>query len=365
VHDFIYQALADALAQSSVIDKPHVNQSAFHHADPAETVEPFETMTSAPETASSPEPISTPEQSGSPVPERVYQAIDNTPAYPGRSDYETKPRDRASSDASVREARVADSFKRTDWIESKPAPKPNSNKEQRHAEPAPSKQEVRAYHELLQTPDFEPQAEATPATVSSRDEPALPPVTALSKALAVVDEQFVLMSSDSGVALVALPRAEYYRTKGQLTPSEGALKAQPLLVPLSIKLEADLVQLAQDYQQDFAQLGIQLKARNDKALMVMGVPSPLRQQNLQNLIPDLLSYAQTRVTEEVATALLLSELIDWLALQVTTVKSHYTLSEAIQIIAELEQLRHGQLPLEDTKFVSAVDFSATIAKLKP
>ncbi|MGR5196419.1 DNA mismatch repair endonuclease MutL [Vibrio rotiferianus] len=365
VHDFIYQALADALAQSSVIDKPHVNQSAFHHADPAKTVEPFETMTSAPETASSPEPISTLEQSGSPVPERVYQAIDNTPAYPGRSDYETKPRDRASSDASVREARVADSFKRTDWIESKPAPKPNSNKEQRHAEPAPSKQEVRAYHELLQTPDFEPQAEATPAAVSSRDEPALPPVTALSKALAVVDEQFVLMSSDSGVALVALPRAEYYRTKGQLTPSEGALKAQPLLVPLSIKLEADLVQLAQDYQQDFAQLGIQLKARNDKALMVMGVPSPLRQQNLQNLIPDLLSYAQTRVTGEVATALLLSELIDWLALQVTTVKSHYTLSEAIQIIAELEQLRHGQLPLEDTKFVSAVDFSATIAKLKP
>ncbi|MGR5279474.1 DNA mismatch repair endonuclease MutL [Vibrio rotiferianus] len=365
VHDFIYQALADALAQSSVIDKPHVNESAFHHADPAEPIEPFETMTSALEAASSPEPVSKPEQTGSPVPERVYQAIDNTPAYPGRSDYEAKPRDRESSDASVREARAADSFKRTDWIESKPAPKPTSSKEQRHAEPAPSKQEVRAYHELLQTPDFEPQTESPKAPVSTSAEVALPPVTALSKALAVVDEQFVLMSSDSGVALVALPRAEFYRTKGQLTPSDGALKAQPLLVPLSVKLEPELVELARDYQQDFAQLGIQLKARNDKALMVMGVPSPLRQQNLQNLIPDLLSYAQTRVRGEVATVELLSELIDWLALQVTTVKSHYTLSEAIQIIAELEQLRHGQLPLEDTKFVSAVDFSATIAKLRP
>ncbi len=365
VHDFIYQALADALAQSSVIDKPHVNESAFHHADPAEPIEPFETMTSAPEAASSPEPVSKPEQTGLPVPERVYQAIDNTPAYPGRSDYEAKPRDRESSDASVREARAADSFKRTDWIESKPAPKPTSSKEQRHAEPAPSKQEVRAYHELLQTPDFEPQTEPPKAPVSTPAEVALPPVTALSKALAVVDEQFVLMSSDSGVALVALPRAEFYRTKGQLTPSDGALKAQPLLVPLSVKLEPELVELARDYQQDFAQLGIQLKARNDKALMVMGVPSPLRQQNLQNLIPDLLSYAQTRVRGEVATVELLSELIDWLALQVTTVKSHYTLSEAIQIIAELEQLRHGQLPLEDTKFVSAVDFSATIAKLRP
>ncbi|ASI95238.1 DNA mismatch repair endonuclease MutL [Vibrio rotiferianus] len=365
VHDFIYQALADALAQSSVIDKPHVNESAFHHADPAEPIEPFETMTSAPEAASSPEPVSKPEQTGSPVPERVYQAIDNTPAYPGRSDYEAKPRDRESSNASIRDARAADSFKRTDWIESKPAPKPTSSKEQRHAEPAPSKQEVRAYHELLQTPDFEPQTESPKAPVSTSAEVALPPVTALSKALAVVDEQFVLMSSDSGVALVALPRAEFYRTKGQLTPSDGALKAQPLLVPLSVKLEPELVELARDYQQDFAQLGIQLKARNDKALMVMGVPSPLRQQNLQNLIPDLLSYAQTRVRGEVATVELLSELIDWLALQVTTVKSHYTLSEAIQIIAELEQLRHGQLPLEDTKFVSAVDFSATIAKLRP
>ncbi|ARV73751.1 DNA mismatch repair endonuclease MutL [Vibrio campbellii] len=365
VHDFIYQALADALAQSSVIDKPHVNESAFHHADPAQPIEPFEAMTSAHEAASLPEPVSKPEQTGSPVPGRVYQAIDNTPAYPGRSDFETKLRDRASSDSSVREARPADSFRRTDWVESKPAPKPSSNREQRHAEPAPSKQEVRAYHELLQTPDFEPQKEALKASVSISAEAALPPVTALSKALAVVDEQYVLMSSDSGAALVALPRAEFYRTKGQLTPSDGALKAQPLLVPLSVKLEPELVELARDYQQDFAQLGIQLKARNDKALMVMSVPSPLRQQNLQNLIPDLLSYAQTRVRGEVATVQLLSELIDWLALQVTTVKSHYTLSEAIQIIAELEQLRHGQLPLEDTKFVSAVDFSATIAKLRP
>ncbi|NOI73417.1 DNA mismatch repair endonuclease MutL [Vibrio owensii] len=356
VHDFIYQALADALAQSSVIDKPHVNESAFYHADP---VESFEASTA------NQEPVSAPEPANSPVPEHVYQAIDNTPAYPGRSDYESKPRDRAPSDSSVREARPVDSFRRTDWVESKPAPKPSSNREQRHAEPAPSKQEVRAYHELLQTPDFEPKKEAPKASVSTSVEAALPPVTALSKALAVVDEQFVLMSSDSGVALVALPRAEFYRTKGQLTPSDGALKAQPLLVPLSVKLEPELVELARDYQQDFAQLGIQLKARNDKALMVMGVPSPLRQQNLQNLIPDLLSYAQTRVRGEVATVQLLSELIDWLALQVTTVKSHYTLSEAIQIIAELEQLRHGQLPLEDTKFVSAVDFSATIAKLRP
>ncbi|WP_253652317.1 MULTISPECIES: DNA mismatch repair endonuclease MutL [unclassified Vibrio] len=354
VHDFIYQALADALAQSAVIDKPQVNESAFHRVEPNESEEVEHSP--APETVQRP--------TSSPVPERVYQAIESAPAYPGRSDYEVKPRDRSPRDTSVREARVADSFKRTDWVESKPAPKPSHSKE-RHVEPAPTKQEVRAYHELLKTPEFESQPVTPIVPQKATSHASLPSINALGKALVMVDEQFVLMSSDSGAALVSLPRAEFYRVKGQLTPSDGALKAQPLLVPLSIKLEAELVKLAQDYQQDLALLGIQLKARNEQALMVMGVPAPLRQQNLQNLVPDLLSYAQSRVKEGIATAQMLSELIDWLALQVTTVKSHYTFSEAIQIIAELEQLRDGQLPLEDTKFVSAVDFSATIAKLKP
>ncbi|MBS9980874.1 DNA mismatch repair endonuclease MutL [Vibrio alginolyticus] len=354
VHDFIYQALTDALSQSAVIDKPQVNESAFHRVEPTESEE----------IEHSPEPEKVQEPASSPVPERVYQAIESTPAYPGRSDYEVKPRNSGPSETSVREARVVESFKRNDWVESKPAPKPSHSKE-RHVEPAPTKQEVRAYHELLKTPEFEAQAVTpiAPQTITSHT--SMPSITALGKALMVVDEQFVLMGSDSGAALVSLPRAEFYRVKGQLTPSDGALKAQPLLVPLSIKLEAELVRLTQDYQQDLALLGIQLKARNEHALMVMGVPAPLRQQNLQNLVPDLLSYAQSCVNEGIAAAQMLSELIDWLALQVTTVKSHYTFSEAIQIIAELEQLRHGQLPLEDTKFVSAVDFSATIAKLKP
>ena len=354
VHDFIYQALTDALAQSAVIDKPQVNESAFHRVEPTESEE----------IEHSPEPEKVQEPASSPVPERVYQAIESTPAYPGRSDYEVKPRNSGPSETSVREARVVESFKRNDWVESKPAPKPNHSKE-RHVEPAPSKQEVRAYHELLKTPEFESQSVTPIVPQKATSHASLPSINALGKALVMVDEQFVLMSSDSGAALVSLPRAEFYRVKGQLSPSDGALKAQPLLVPLSIKLEAELVRLAQDYQQDLALLGIQLKARNEHALMVMGVPAPLRQQNLQNLVPDLLSYAQSCVNEGIAAAQMLSELIDWLALQVTTVKSHYTFSEAIQIIAELEQLRHGQLPLEDTKFVSAVDFSATIAKLKP
>ncbi len=102
--------------------------------------------------------------------------------------------------------------------------------------------------------------------------------------------------------------------------------------------------------------------RNEKALMVMGVPAPLRQQNLQLLIPDLLSYAASQAQKE-ELAQNDTTMAQWLALRVAKVKSHYTLSEAIQIISELEQLWQEKLPLQDSQLVTSVDFSATIAQL--
>lgn len=109
-------------------------------------------------------------------------------------------------------------------------------------------------------------------------------------------------------------------------------------------------------------LGIELKERHGSSIMVMGVPQPLRQQNLQNLIPDLLSYVSANFTadDEPITVDLVA---DWLAEHITVVKSDYTLSEAIQMISELEQLWQGQLPLHDASFVRPVDFSTTIAAL--
>ncbi len=94
----------------------------------------------------------------------------------------------------------------------------------------------------------------------------------------------------------------------------------------------------------------------------MGVPQPLRQQNLQQLIPDLLSYAALYTDQAKSEANLIQlALSKWLADQVISVKSDYTLSEAIQIIAEVEMLWQGTLPLHDPQFVRPMDFSATIA----
>ncbi|ELK8589727.1 DNA mismatch repair endonuclease MutL [Vibrio vulnificus] len=347
VHDFIYQALASALAQSDSIEQPQINESAFHYqAEP-------EVAPQGSFTAESNE-----------VPQAVYHAIEKAPAYPRKAGQEQQlqpvaPLESSFSSEQGREVSPAPHNERNAWMESRSPARhtTSSNQSERYGEPAPSKQQVKAYAELLHTPDFPSQnVECDPSP------PITSPVQELGKAVSVVAQRYLLTTTKAGCQLISLARAEFYRTLGQLNGDKAPLKSQPLLVPLSLKLEKGLVHAAQEHQDRFARMGILFKMRNEKALMVMGVPAPLRQQNLQLLIPDLLSYAASQAQKE-ELAQNDTAMAQWLALHVAKVKSHYTLSEAIQIISELEQLWQEKLPLQDAQLVTSVDFSATIAQL--
>ncbi|MFM2591108.1 DNA mismatch repair endonuclease MutL [Vibrio sp. TBV020] len=333
VHDFIYQALSDALAQSFHIDQPEQTASAFH----------IEPQQADPETQTQLEPVPT-----SQVSQQEYQAIESVPSYPGKVDYQ-------ESRDNLRESRP-----RSEWNESRPASKPKVT--ERYSEPAPSKQEVKAYQELLKTPDCAPIRSAQATEPQQTEQVAVSAVESLGKALHVVQGRYLVMGDKSGTCLVSLAKAEWLRVNGQLATHQGSLKSQPLLVPLSLKLDEELLTTANKLEPVLKVFGIELKTRGNKALMIMGVPQPLRQQNLQQLLPDLLSYAASYI----ATSQPLDhrQLANWLSDQITQVKSDYTLSEAIQIIADIEQLWQGKLPLEDPAFVRPVDFSATIAALE-
>jgi len=333
VHDFIYQALSDALAQSSHIDQPEQTASAFH----------IELQQADPETQTQLEPVPTPQ-----VSQQEYQAIESVPSYPGKVDYQ-------ESRDNLRESRP-----RSEWNESRPASKPKVT--ERYSEPAPSKQEVKAYQELLKTPDCAPIQSAQATEPQQTEQVAVSVVESLGKALHVVQGRYLVMGDKSGTCLVSLAKAEWLRVNGQLATHQGSLKSQPLLVPLSLKLDEELLTTANKLEPVLKVFGIELKTRGNKALMIMGVPQPLRQQNLQQLLPDLLSYAASYI----ATSQPLDhcQLANWLSDQITQVKSDYTLSEAIQIIADIEQLWQGKLPLENPAFVRPVDFSATIAALE-
>ncbi|MBL4284900.1 DNA mismatch repair endonuclease MutL [Vibrio fluvialis] len=328
VHDFIYQALSSALAESQHIDAPAHNESAFHYHDEPE-------LTSA-------------------VPERVIQAVESTPAYPGRSDYER-------SECELSRDQVREAPKHSDWVES---PKAKGKPvQERVSAPSPTQAEVRAYQALMHTPELPATPKQEPATVVAKQATAdIFTVQQLGKAVAVVRGRYLLMNAPQGCVLLSLSQAAWLKVRGQLNGQQGALKSQPLLVPLSLKMSVQEAQALDHYQPLLTQLGLELKPRNPGSLMVMGVPQPLRQQNLQILIPDLLSYASLNF-EQADKPLDLNSLADWLSDRVVSTKADYTLSEAIQLIAEIEQMWQGNLPLHDERFVRPVDFSATIAAL--
>ncbi|MEZ9682377.1 DNA mismatch repair endonuclease MutL [Vibrio splendidus] len=429
VHDFIYQALSDGLAQSKQIDAAPIKQSAFHQSEVIHHQQDS-SNSGIGEVASFSEPESTmPSRSDqTQVSDSERHAIEQTPAYPRKAEseraydqpqhsvndggqYYGSTANRGSSPSrgsstnldsstNINSANTGSSARETsftgsprqEWIESRPEPKKEKEQHQHHGEPAPSKREVKAYKELLKTPDFDGQVvvpsslqehvapvetkdnienienkEAKPGQQNPVHSKPRAPVTDLGKAVSVVERQYLVMGNKNGSVLVSLAKAELLRVIGQLDTREGALKSQPLLVPLSIKLGSELVEVAKALSQTLALLGIELKARNSEAVMVMGVPSPLRQQNLQILIPDLLSYAASlnaQIVDNHAANVfndMLPSLVNWIGIQTAQVKSDYTLSEAVQLVGELEQLWHGLLPLDDPEFVNPIDFSATIA----
>lgn len=318
VHDFIYQALADSLAQSAYVDEPKSTKSAYH--------------------------IASDEQKNN----QIMEAVENIPAYPGRNDYQANV---------VQQAKQAKPINH--WVE--PTSPDNSVKvkrgiDNRQIESIPSKKELVAYKNLLSTSGYADSkvVQEKPEPLSQSSEEVK--VTSVGKALSVVEQQYLLAQSDIGEVLISLAKAEWYRILGQLQAEKYQLTVQPLLVPLSIKLAKQDLITCEKHRELLSKFAIQLKEKNSTSIMVMGVPQPLRQQNLQQVIPDLLSYLVDQ-----GDAVDFSTISFWLADHITQIKSSYTLSEGIQLVSELEQLWEGALPLSDMTFVQTVKFSPTIA----
>lgn len=348
VHDFIYQALSSALAESQHIDAPSINEGAFHSPDELNHTQDIQ------------EPVKRSEEAA----ERARQAVDNSPAYPRKASSERSysPQNDAYQ--------VRENAQRSEWMVSDRAK--SKSPQERVVSKSPSKAEVYAYQELMKTPEHTEKSATAPInnldnhelekTGSSQSslEPVL--IEQLGKAISIVQERYLLMNSPSGCVLVSLHKAEWFKVLGQLNVEQGALKSQPLLVPLSLKISSQEVSALEHYQAVFARFGIEFQRRSAQSVMLMGVPQPLRQQNLQNLVQDLLSYAASNLAQA-ESELDTQVLAQWLSDHVTVNKSSYTLSEAIQLIAELEQLWQGKLPLHDAHFVKPVDFTATIQAL--
>ncbi|MCL9783846.1 DNA mismatch repair endonuclease MutL [Vibrio sp. S4M6] len=358
VHDFIYQALSDALAQSQAINSKEVLS-----ADAKEPVVsdaaylPDNAIHGATETG---------------LNDAYHQSsrVETTPVAKGNLD-------QYSSSSSYKQSHhVREPVARNAW---QSGPSSSSNRKPRpdsYQNSGVSKKQLEVYSELLSTPDTAvengrqpslPAGKELQSSQAGEQEPAGKKqnshvtITQLGKAIAIVEGQYLLMSDKAHVVLVALNRAEWLKNLRQLDLHQGSLLAQPLLVPLSLSLDKDVVKVVADYQDLLAQFGLQFRRRNDSTIMVMAVPQPLRQKNLQQLIPQLLSFISSHDSQVESVSA--HSLQNWICNEISQPNNDYTLSEAIQLIAELEQLWQDALPLDDAQLVTPADFSSSISTL--
>ncbi|MFA0442588.1 DNA mismatch repair protein MutL [Vibrio sp. 10N.286.49.C2] len=375
VHDFIYQALSDALVQAKSIEAPQASSAGFSQAEALD--KPLSQQKTCDDQALVAGPGIINNENANPVEPSVIDAVESIPAYPGRNDYQPRdttqsrdatscqetPSPRSMEDGLRADHQIAERSPANYWSPETSSVKKSSDPSQRNASQRvmtkpPSLAEAQVYQDLLQTPHLSSE------TVAKSDEllPDIPStldinIEQIGKAMSVVGERYVLVKAVPICALVSLQRAEFYKLYAQLNPTTGRLMMQPLLVPLSLKVSDEQRVQAESQADLLLNFGIDIKVRNKQTIMVMGVPSPLRQQNLQLLIDEMLSYLTTLEQHDLSQ----SRLSLWLTKQVLQVKSCYTLSESVQLLSNLEQLYDGKLPLSDTKFVRPVDFTATIA----
>lgn len=389
VHDFIYQTLQSALQQGAMVDDAHQYQApvrASAHAHAEVTADPIDrashTIAAMPDypNKAAAESWLTPHDlpavvttsSSSTVVDPALEAHDektllvNSVSKDAQQSYSQKSSSRLSPQSTPSERQSRSTM--AQYSNASP---------RHHGESGPSAAEVNVYQQLIATADKKEVTPSSQIAEPRREWPlanysvaVIKPIkrssgndAGLGKALAIVEEQFLLLSQHHDVVLLHLPIAEHLRYVGQfqLAKREG-LKPQPLLIPLAVPVEEELIHCAEQHGHLLKQLGIQLKPKGRSSIIILSVCMPLRQQNLQQLIPNLLTYLHSVSDDPDAQGW--DNLLFWLAKQCYTPVVTYTLSQAIQLITELEQLWGEQVMTFKTQLIRPVDMLAAIEAFK-
>ena len=138
-----------------------------------------------------------------------------------------------------------------------------------------------------------PGAPAAPA-------PAEGEVPPLGYALAQLHGVYILAENAAGLILVdmhaAHERITYERFKRAW--ERDGIRAQPLLVPVSVAVSPREAELAEEHQETFARLGMEVARLGAETLVVRALPALLRECDAERLLRDLLSELAVHGTSE-------------------------------------------------------------------
>ncbi|TAI99605.1 DNA mismatch repair endonuclease MutL [Pectobacterium versatile] len=182
------------------------------------------------------------------------------------------------------------------------------------------------------------------------------------RVLTVYPPCYALLEYHKGLAMLSLSVAERYLKAVQLTPSEEGLRAQPLLIPQRLTLSKSELNVLSAHHALLARFGIEVVVESQRATL-RAVPLPLRQQNLQNLISELIGYLadyQTVETQQVEPG----ELASWMATRLQSEQESWSHSQAIQLLADVERLCPQLAKTPPSELLSMMDIQDAIKALK-
>jgi len=259
------------------------------------------------------------------------------------------------------------------WLAAKPAPfvrldasclarwltprRPTAHKGD-HAAPGYQKQQGALYQQLLDTPPLAEADNASKHALPIKD-PADGGESAQSfgRVLSVIKPDIALVERNGHFAVLALAVADRWLRLAQLQPGDEKLRAQPLLIPVRLKLEATERQTLSHWQDLLETVGMTF-AIDAQFVTVRAVPLPLRQQNLQNLIPELIGYLAQQEKETAET------IARWLAGRLTCSHTEWGIAQAITTLADLERLCPKLIKNPPPGLLQYIDLQSAISALK-
>ncbi len=219
------------------------------------------------------------------------------------------------------------------------------------------RREGEIYRRLLDTAAADDKRLNSAEVLADKTPPVADDVQSFGKVLTIYPPCYALVEFRHRLALISLPFAERGLRQKQLTPGGEILKAQPLLIPLRLTLKDNEARAFGQYQAMLAEMAIAIQVNHRQAIL-NAVPLPLRQQNLQNLIPELLGYLSHH------DSLSHDDIAAWIARQLNGEQHAWSHSQAIQLLCEVERLCPHWVKAPPDELLVLLELEAAVKALK-
>ncbi len=225
------------------------------------------------------------------------------------------------------------------------------------------KREGELYGKLLQaTPVAEPRQEAPkqppfPPVKTEQETPLAGSQHSFGRVLMIYPPCYALIENRQQLMLLNLPVAERWLRQAQLNPSQEGLRPQPLLIPIKLTLNKQEAAACVHHQPLLVKMGLDLQVDHGRVTL-RAVPLPLRQQNLQKLIPELLGYLAEH--QEMSPAVLAT----WFARHLGSEHEQWNASQAIQLLTDVERLCPQLVKSPPSGLLQPVDLQAALTALR-